>query len=82
MAAENKVSDGWSPGETRFDLRGEPLALCVCVHVCVCVHMCIHVCVKSSLCQVLTMQDLVEFSFFLIIVLLLTSFSDKETEAQ
>lgn len=58
MAAENKVPDGWSPGETRFDLRGEPLALCVCVH------MCVHVCVKSSLCQVLTMQDLTEFSFF------------------
>ena len=58
------------------------LWLFVCVSTCVCVHMCIHVCVKSSLCQVLTMQDLVEFSFFLIIVLLLTSFSDKETEAQ
>ena len=38
MAAENKLPDGWSPGEGhRFDLRGELLCVCVRARVCVCV---------------------------------------------
>ena len=37
-----------------FEIKGDPMCVCVCVHVCVhaCVHACMHVCVCAGVCFV------------------------------